>query len=106
MRGHYQKVSTGDEAAHVAVFPGENRGIVLVTHARQAVHVVEDGVDVMLKGRDESWIGEKIHGVLFLFPCKKLAYAAECAGCASAQQSDDNPHFVLASGEQRIVRGR
>jgi len=74
----------GDEAAHVAVFPGENRGIVLVTHARQAVHVVEDGVDVMLKGRDESWIGEKIHGVLFLFPCEKLAYAAECAGCAIA----------------------
>src|SRR5882757_4001166 len=69
----------GDDAAHVAVLPGHDCGVVAVANARDRVHMVENSVDVMLVSSDDGWIGEKVLRILLSIPGEILAKAADGA---------------------------
>ena len=95
----------GDEAAHVAVLPGHDGGVVFVAEAGDGVEVIEDGVDVFFVGGDEGGVGEEVLRVGLAMPGEVLADASAGAGGAVAYEGDDELHAVLVGGGDGVVGG-
>ncbi len=95
----------GEDAAHVAVLPRHDGGVVFVADASDGVEVVEDGVDVFFVGGDEGGVGEEVLRVGFAVPGEVLADAAAGAGGAVADERDDELHAVLLRGGDGVVAG-
>ena len=90
-------------AAAVAVFPGQDGGIVFVGNAGERVLVVEQRRNVRLEAGDHPGIGEEGFDAVGPMSLKYSPSAAHFAVSAVAGQGNDQAQAAVVSGLEGIV---
>ena len=91
------------QAAHIAVFPGHDRRIILKRNARQRALVVQQRGNVLLKHGDELGVGKKVVHVFVAGPLRILADTGVDACGAVAHEREDEPEAAVVRSFHGII---